>query len=486
MARRLISRLRGSPFAFPLAALTALAMFWISEASYQDAKSTLDTLGERGIARSEIQALRHGLAEAETGQRGYLITGRAEYLRPYAQAKVTVQRSVDWLRAHYAADGPAAGLIQRIDGLTADKFSELQTTIDMRDRGSTDAWRELVLSNIGKEKMDAIRDLSEQLLTLETERVGKDRESVYQTLLLNRIGVTAMTALSLLALFMYLRQTAALDRQRSQQQDIVQAERDRLEVEVAARTAQLKELALHLQTVREDERRHLARELHDELGALLTAAKLDAARLKSRLGKAATPEVTERMAHLNEALNNGIALKRRIIEDLRPSSLSNLGLVAALDILVREFAARMEIEARCDLHPANLRPSAELTVYRLVQEALTNVAKYASASEVRVSVVARGGEVEITVSDNGVGFDTSVPRLATHGLLGMKFRVESENGAMSIRSAPGQGTSIVAVLPEAETEPEGEALKAPTGQATAGSAAIATAVIALSAPSYGS
>ena len=329
--------------------------------------------------------------------------------------------------------------------MTDEKFSELQTTIDLRDHGSPDSWRELVLSNIGKEKMDAIRDLSEQLLMLETQRVASDRQSIYQTLLLNRIGVSAMTALSLLALFMYLRQTAALDRQRSQQRDVVQAERDRLEVEVAARTAQLKELALHLQTVREDERRHLARELHDELGALLTAAKLDAARLKSRLGKAATPEVTERMAHSNEALNSGIALKRRIIEDLRPSSLSNLGLVAALEILVREFSARVEIATIVELQPVSLGPSAELTVYRLVQEALTNIAKYAKATEVRVSVRSRDDQVEIVVRDNGIGFDTRLPRLATHGLLGMKFRVESEDGTMAIESAPGRGTSIVAL-----------------------------------------
>ena len=88
--------------------------------------------------------------------------------------------------------------------------------------------------------------------------------------------------------------------------------------------------AQHLQTIREDERSRLARELHDELGALLTAAKLDVARLKSRLGGTASADAAERLAHLNEALNGGIALKRRIIEDLRPSSLSNLGLVAAL------------------------------------------------------------------------------------------------------------------------------------------------------------
>ena len=101
------------------------------------------------------------------------------------------------------------------------------------------------------------------------------------------------------------------------------------------RTASLAELATHLQDVRETERGYLARELHDELGSLLTAAKLDVARLKSRL--ADTPDAAQRLQHLTELLNSGIALKRRIIEDLRPSSLSNLGLVASLEILGREF-----------------------------------------------------------------------------------------------------------------------------------------------------
>ena len=453
MPARLIKRLRGSLFAFPLAALTALAMFWISEASYRDAKATLDALGERAGASAQIQTLRHALAEAETGQRGFLLTGRKEYLQPYNDSLSTIRASLEWLHDYYLRDPEGAETMDHVGKLAAEKLSEMETTVRLREQSGSDSWRELLLSNIGQEKMDALRAMLGGLLRSETDKVEKYRQSIYQTLLLNRIGVTAMTALSLLALFMYLRQSAALDRQRSEQQEVVQVERDRLEIEVAARTAQLKELALHLQTVREDERRHLARELHDELGALLTAAKLDAARLKSRLG-VTTPEVSQRMAHLNEALNSGIALKRRIIEDLRPSSLSNLGLIAALDILIREFSARVEITAESDLQPVSLSTSAELTVYRLVQEALTNIAKYAKATLLQVRVAPRGDKVEVCVRDNGVGFDTSLPRLATHGLLGMKFRVESENGEMTIDSAPGRGTVITAIIPE--TEPENE------------------------------
>ena len=236
---------------------------------------------------------------------------------------------------------------------------------------------------------------------------------------------------------------------------MVQAERDQFEREVLLRTQQLTELARHLQSVREDERHRLARDLHDELGALLTAAKLDVARLKSRLG-VVPPEVAERLQHLNEGLNSGIALKRRIIEDLRPSSLSNLGLVAALDILVREWSQRTEIKVDARIEPVRLRPAGELTVYRLVQEALTNITKYARATTVEVRLSAEAGQVRVSVRDNGVGFDTEAPRQSAHGLLGMRYRLETEGGQLSMESSPGKGTLIQADLPEQAESREDE------------------------------
>jgi len=443
-----LTRFRRNIFAFPLAALAALSMLAISEASYLDATASLDALGARGDARNRLNTLVKGLLDAETGERGYLLTQRPEYLVPYRRAVVQVREAIGWLVPYYGKDPESAELIRQIVDGTEAKLSELETTIQMHDRGTDSNWRDLVLSDIGKEKMDRVRTLSESLLDREGVSVVAGRRSVYQTLMLNRIGVSAMAAVSLLALFMYLRQTATLDRTLEDEARRVAGERDRLEQEVTARTAQLKELAQHLQTIREDERNHLARELHDELGALLTAAKLDVARLKSRLGSATAPENVERLAHLNETLNGGIALKRRIIEDLRPSSLSNLGLVAALEILIREFAARSDIEVVDKLQTVDLDPAAQLTVYRLVQEALTNIAKYAKATEVTVTLEREpDGGARVSVHDNGVGFDVATPRLATHGLIGMRYRVEAEGGSMHLESVTGEGTLIEALLP---------------------------------------
>jgi signal transduction histidine kinase len=444
---RPLSYFRRSVVVFPLAAAAALAMFVINEVSYRDATRSFNSLGVRGTARFYLNDLAKSLLNAETGQRGYLLTSRDDYLTPYRDAQDGLRRSIDWLKNYYAKDAETAPLVQQLVEASDEKMSELATTIELHDKGANQAWRDLLMSDIGREKMDRVRDLTEQLLAAESTRVDRERKSVYETLLLNRIGVSAMAALSLLALFMYLRQTALLERQTSEETRRVATERDRLEAEVTARTLQLKELAQHLQTIREDERNHLARELHDELGALLTAAKLDVARLKSRLG-AASREALERLAHLNETLNGGIALKRRIIEDLRPSSLSNLGLVAALEILLREFGVRSEIPIEARLERVDLEPAAQLTVYRLVQEALTNVAKYAKAKHVIVTLAPHGDDaVRVAVQDDGVGFDDSVPRIATHGLIGMRYRVEAEGGEMRLRSARGEGTLIEATLP---------------------------------------
>jgi signal transduction histidine kinase len=448
---KLLPLLRGSPFAFPLAALAALAMLIISETSYQHASQTLETLATQGQARTNIQVLWRSLIDAETGQRGYLLTGRKEYLQPYTMGQTRATRSLAWLNDYYAAEPGADALMKQMTHAAHNKLSELSETMKLHDAGTGDGWRDLLLTNIGKDEMDSVRHLSEQLLELESAKVAEARDSVKQTLVLTRIGVTAMSAMCLLALFMYLRQTTAIVGLREEQRRIVQAERDLLEREVALRTEQLTQLTRHLQTVREEERSRLARELHDELGAWLTSAKLDLARLKSRLG-VLTPEVAERLQHLGEGINSVIALKRRIIEDLRPSSLANLGLVAALEILLREWSERSEIEVDSALEPVDLRPSGELTVFRLVQEALTNISKYARASRVEVKLWASAGLVNVSVHDNGLGFDPSLPRTSAHGLLGMRFRLEGEGGRLTLRSAPGQGTVIEAELPESVDE----------------------------------
>ena len=281
--------------------------------------------------------------------------------------------------------------------------------------------------------------------------ISAERLAISTTLMIHRIGMATLIAISLLAYFMYARKNLEIKNREQAFRQLVQSERERLEIEVAQRTAQLSELTRHLLTAREDERHRLARNLHDDLGALLTSAKLDAARIKSRIGDRA-PQALELLAHLVETLNSGIALGRQIVEDLRPSALSNLGLVATLEILAREFTEHSGIAVECSLEPVVLDATAELTVYRLVQEAMTNIIKYAKSRHVWVFLGHRDGQVEVCVRDDGIGFDARVMPCSGYGLAGMRFRVEAEGGSLHLVSAPGQGTLIQARL--AQSRPD--------------------------------
>jgi len=450
MTMDLVALLGRRTFVFPLACAAALAMLFISESSYWQSVDTLDELGAMATAHAGVQGLQQSILDAETGQRGYLLTGRTEHLQPYQKALADIDAAFGVLDGYYAGQPEPAAVLDKLHTLTAAKLSQLALAIGTRAAAGSVAPGEIAPSDIGREQMTAIRTLANELLALEDRRVAAGRNDLYQTLSVGRVGVAALSAVSLLALWLYLRQTSALKREQLTLKRTVQAERDRLEIEVRRRTSQLTELTHHLQTAREDERNRLARNLHDELGALLTSAKLDAARIRSRLAGTA-PEALERLAHLVETLNASIALGRSIIENLRPSTLGNLGLVATLEILAREFAERSGVEVECALEPVALDATAELMVYRLVQEAITNISKYAKARHVWLALASREGQVEVSVRDDGVGFDTTVPARSAYGLVGMRFRVEAEGGRLSVESAPGRGTRLTVTLPESPT-----------------------------------
>lgn len=438
-------RRRAGP-AIALACVTAAAVLAIGETSFQGARASLDSLGAGSQARTAVQLLMRRILDAETAQRGFLITGRQAYLAPLDDVSADVERSITLLRTHYAHDTPMAATVEELSERTLEKMSEISETISRYDSGQHAVWRDLIMTDIGREKMEAVRSLAETLLATEERRVVADRAEVYQTLSDGRVGLRVTTLLCLLMLVFYIRKTAALHRVQDQHAQALQRKRDLLETEVRQRTAELTELARHLQNAREDERGRLARELHDELGALLTAAKLDVARMKRAMGVPA-PELAERLQHLVSTIDQGISLKRRIIEDLRPSSLSNLGLTAALEIQAREFEQRSGLKVRAEIDEAELSDDAQIVVYRIVQEAFTNIAKHAQARHIGLSLLQQGPRMLLRIRDDGRGFDPAASNGGTHGLLGMRYRVESVGGGFAVDSAPGRGTVIDVWLP---------------------------------------
>lgn len=430
-----------------LAVLAALVLIGINETGYNQSSHALQRIEESTRTRSEVNRLLQLVLDAETGSRGYLLTGDPRYLEPYNAAVAEISQNLETLRGNYPPGAPESAVLSQLTRNVQRKLAEMDLTVRMRKQGNEEAWKFVLMTDLGKEHMDAIRGHAGKLMQSATAGMLAAQEQVQRSLRLARLGIALVAGAALLAFALYLRQTTRLKLAGEQQQAALQQERDLLETQVRERTASLAQLATHLQQVREEERGHLARELHDELGALLTAAKLDVARLKSRLGTA-LPEVNQRLQHLTETLNSGIALKRRIIEDLRPSSLANLGLTAALEILAREFSERSGIEVATSLETVELDEQGQLTIYRIVQESLTNVSKYAEAQLVDVSVRDYSNHVEVEVRDDGKGFDVGATRPSTHGLAGMRHRVEAAGGRLAVSSRPGDGTRILATLPK--------------------------------------
>ena len=431
-----------------LAVLAAATLIAINEAGFHQSTQAVANIEQAQQTRSAINKLVSQVLDAETGQRGYLLTGDARYLAPYNRAIADISQTLDTLRQLFVQSPQDLKDFDVMSRHISRKMAEVDLSIRMRKEGNDDGWKFVVTTDVGQEQMEAIRELSTKLSASSIEKMAQGQAQVKKALQLSRIGIATTALVGLLAFYMYLLQTKALVASGLREQESLQRERDLLEKQVRERTASLAELATHLQNVREEERGHLARELHDELGSLLTAAKLDVARIKSRLGPS-LPEATERLEHLTHTLNSGIALKRRIVEDLRPSSLSHLGLVASLEILAREFEERSGLSTATDLEPVELSGAAQLTVYRLVQESLTNMAKYAGATQAHISLHNFESYISVTVKDNGKGFKPEQVGPGSHGLAGMRHRVEAAGGKLTVTSTEESGTQIEAVLPKA-------------------------------------
>ena len=377
--------IKRNPLIFPMACVAVVAMIFISEGSYWQSADKLDKLGAMAIVPTSLQQLQWGIHDAEAAKRidakADTAESRQAQLLAYGRAVQAITGAFTALDSYYVQQAKPKALLANLHRMTEAKLA---------GSGGADVTQ-----------MDAIRALSAELLHFEANNVIDGRISLNSTLTLGRIGVATLSAVGLLTLFIVLRQGAALDSQRREQQRLIHAAHDLLELEVMDRTTELTELTRHLQTAREDERSRLARDLHDEMGALMTSAKLDAARIRSRLAALVVPapEALERLAHLIETLNQGIALKRRIVEDLHPSSLSVLGLVVTLEIMAREFTDSSDLQVHCKLEPVCLSPSANLVIYRLMQEAMTNISKYAQAGHVWLGLGLRDGHVEATVRD---------------------------------------------------------------------------------------
>ena len=390
-----------------------------------------------------LDLLNQLLLDAESATRGYALAHDPAYFASY---RVTAARIRDTLvvvgQDNESRNSAIVELVKYAQGLT----DHMEVTNRHIQRGTAlekDWFDQSTMA------MDAYRRQHNAVkLELLTQNMYNVRRSI-SSFENARITTVFLAIASLLLLVVAISQKQKKQELRERIQHLLEAENERLETEVHHRTEELTNLATYLTDVRESEKLHLAREMHDELGALLTAAKLDADWVERTLPAESRALVTQRMQRLRQSLIAGITLKRRITNDLRPALLYELGLIEALKALVEEFQQGEEIEVKLDLPETEpeLSDAISLSLFRIVQEAFTNIRKYAQAHHVGVSLRQTPTAIELTIEDDGVGFDPGSPKLARQGLAGIKHRVFTHGGQLDIVSAPGAGVTIRVVLP---------------------------------------
>lgn len=213
--------------------------------------------------------------------------------------------------------------------------------------------------------------------------------------------------------------------------------------------SELRNLASHLQNIREEERTNMAREVHDELGQQLTALKMDIVWLNKKL-MPQNEQVQNKLKGAIELIDRTIGTVRKISSELRPSILDDLGLAEAIDWQCMEFTKRtgIHVQFSSNVHTEKLPPDASIVIFRILQEALTNIARHANATNVVCTLEKLGHKVLLTISDDGSGFDINMQsERKTLGLLGMKERVTMLNGLYNIVSEVGKGTTVFVSIP---------------------------------------
>ena len=431
-------------YLMPAVIALGVATMTVNESTYQHSYTTLK--GGIALTDARVQAAEtlQLLTDAGLYARSYILSGSPDEAVEY---RATVERMQAVKRKAFElvaeVDPRREVSVEAVEQLVNEHIRSTDEWVMLVARGETQAALAAAVSSGSRERRDRLREAFAEVLQSAANIQQGARFSLYNALSMSRFAVHLLALAAVLSMFMFRRQLRLGDAQLAKEQTLL-AER------VKERTAELTEMASHLVHAREDERAHIARELHDEMGGLLTAMKLDFARLR-RLPDM-PDKATERMASIETRLNEGIALKRRIIENLRPSALEQLGLVPALEILCNEMSAALNKPVHADLQPVNVGANAELSLYRIAQESLTNAGKYADSNRIDVQLKEAGGAVLLRVRDDGRGFRPQDVGHGRHGLLGMRVRVESHGGRLNVVSAPGQGTTIEVSLP-AQTTP---------------------------------
>jgi signal transduction histidine kinase len=400
---------------------------------------------------AKLQYLNLLVLDAESGMRGYFLSGSDTYLGPLRTAQRELDGQFDALKVLMADSPSQLKNLQQLKTLVTRRVHLMTEALEVYRHGGLEDIVAIARTQDDRARMDEIR-LQVVIMTGEQNELLGARGSAfyeqYRRTALLGIGIN-IAALAVLVLFYQLIRRGF--RMRLLAERALQDSNDHLETLVAARTEQLQVLSRHLIRVAEEEKARLARELHDEMGANRTAIGMHLGAVGAQLAST-HPDQAAQLARARATLVETVEMKRRIIEDLRPSLLDNLGLGAALQSYCEDYARTTGIDCEAlvdDGAAACAGPMQSIALFRIMQESLNNVAKYARARHVVVHLAREGEALTLEISDDGVGIPPdAMRRPKSHGLLGMRERALLLGGSLRVeRGVNGKGTSVHACIP---------------------------------------
>lgn len=409
---------------------------------------------QTAVITEKLQHINLLIMDAESSLRGYFLSSNEVYLGPLRTAASAMDEQFDELeKLLVSSPGEHKNLIQ-LRRLVNRKLDNMNQTLDVFQKGGLQDIIAIAANSDSKYLLDEIGFQVTVMVREQNLLLGAGRAAFYQQYryaVMVGIGINAM-AILVLGLFYRLIRRGFYVRVATQR--ALENANNNLESMVALRTEQLSVLSRHLISVSEEEKARLARELHDEMGANLTAINIDINTVADKL-RPTQPELAAMLERARATLGNTVELKRRIVENLRPSMLDNLGLSSALHSYCADYArlTKLDCEVLVTGEVDDAGPMQSIAVFRIVQESLNNIAKYAQARHVIVQLAREGAQLALEIMDDGVGIDAdAASKPKSHGLLGMRERALLLGGSLRVRrGVAGCGTCVEAVIPVAGT-----------------------------------
>lgn len=416
----------------------------------QKLKQNNDWMEHGWSVKDHLKNINLLIMDAESSLRGYYLSDDPTYLRPWQAAKDKLDAEFVILKT-LVQDNPA-----QVKNLTQlhllfdrkmKKFDE--STALFKDGGLAEVVTAIKLGD-GRDIMDEIRlqdvIMEKEELELLTARRDRFFQEYNRALWIGNV-INGVAILILILFYRLIRRS--FSKQRAVE-DALKLVNDNLETTVLARTEQLSVLSRHLLKVSEEEKAKLARELHDEMGASMTAISMDLSMVMEKL-KQSDPALVNQLSRAKQALLETVDLKRRIIENLRPSMLDHLGLTASIQSHCEETTRLAGLQYEVDISEDfnDIDPAWSIALFRITQESLNNVIKYAKASHVKITLKRQASGLWLQILDDGVGIpNDALKKPKSHGLLGMRERALLLGGSFTVKpGTASHGTAIEAFLP---------------------------------------